>query len=732
MHLLNRSSTRLVFKRIPAGFTWLPLYFLHDRPHLDRDPASIKRLFVLFKDRLHYQGCPVLPSREAIFHYRNSWQEPLENPPSEIAEKESFSVGDSGTLPTRSYKGKEEHDIELDVGSKFLKPRCFRIDPCKAFLEIAKRDFHNLPEKEPLIDPGMSSAIMNERRLTHSDGEVEVDAKEMPRNNSGDMSEKQSLHTSANMENLEEGLHRDDKEAVTLQFASKLCVNGSTGLLDAKDMEGKTNGVISLHHGDFALRSAASSSKKKGHAPRPCERSYFSVLAKKKKNKRKKKTIKSWEAERQLKLKYVSPASLPNHIAIAEIGSDKVTMHGQATLPKHVMLMPKIIKPMGQQEFSGQEVRKQANCVEQSGTHNASQDSVLEEELIASNSIKNEKGDLKLKEVSKDLGANCKAFLMQEASKGMEPNLHQGRHSFELIRKGGGVCNKDDTSSCYQNREELFVYDDLKATTASNFYPKGWMTAHIETLRKGVDGDVYHHAGPSKVHFPLGNLNMNHLYVIFDLNGVLIKRWDVNPSLPGVSKLNKRWIQFRPGCIEFLCKAFSKFKVGIWSTMTHKNVTGVCNLLEQEAHQSLPFFMLWSKDSCYQQRGVCRPNKPRVLADFKPLSHVWRFFEPYLGFHNTVLIDDSPYKACMNNPYSCIFPDTYEGCTEDNYLTDVLWPYLEKMRLSQNVQAYIANNPLGQQPIVVGHKLYYHVQQVMDDCNYHNHPSGKGELSGKV
>lgn len=217
----------------------------------------------------------------------------------------------------------------------------------------------------------------------------------------------------------------------------------------------------------------------------------------------------------------------------------------------------------------------------------------------------------------------------------------------------------------------------------------------------------------SKVHYPLLR-NHADLYIILDLNGVLIKRWDKNPSIPGVRKLNRNWIQLRPGCIEFLHKAFSYFRVGIWSTMTQSNVLNTCHLLEQQAHESLPFFMLWSKDSCYQHGDLRRPNKAKVVADFKPLSHVWGYFKPYLGFHNTVLVDDSPYKACMNNPYNCIFPDAFEGQEGDTYLNDVLWPYLENIRRSYNIQAYIADNPLGQRPVVAGHELYHHVQQVMD------------------
>ena len=203
------------------------------------------------------------------------------------------------------------------------------------------------------------------------------------------------------------------------------------------------------------------------------------------------------------------------------------------------------------------------------------------------------------------------------------------------------------------------------------------------------------------------------IYIILDLNGVLIKRWDKNPLLPGIFRKTKKWIQLRPGCIEFLEKAFSFFQVGIWSTMTTINVQSICALIEQEAHKSLPFFMIWGQDSCYQHSGLHRPDKAHVAADFKPMSLVWKKF-PHLGSHNTILVDDSPYKACMNNPHNCIFPDAFDGCMEDTFLTDVLWPYLESMRMSYDIQSFISNNRLGQQPITVGHELYNHVRRVME------------------
>eukprot|EP00250_Pteridium_aquilinum_P014183 c21830_g1_i1 orf=173-2959(+) len=300
----------------------------------------------------------------------------------------------------------------------------------------------------------------------------------------------------------------------------------------------------------------------------------------------------------------------------------------------------------------------------------------------------------------------------------MESHLHTGLDIIDTVEKEK-EATKEAASYFCQIRGKMISYDHFKAGTSLDSTSEDWMATHVDTIENGVDRDQWNHACAPKVHYPLRN--SRELYIILDLNGLLIKRWGENPSLPGVCKLNKKWVQVRPGCIEFLQKAFSFFRVGIWSTMTQKNTRGVCKLLEQQAHQSLPFFMLWSKDSCYQLRGVQRPDKAHVIADFKPLSHVWGYFRD-LGFHNTVLVDDSPYKACMNNPYNCIFPDAFGGCTDDKYLNDVLWPYLERMRMSQNIQAYIANNPLGQRPIVVGHELYYHVRQVIDVFDYLSKP----------
>ncbi|KAH7278915.1 hypothetical protein KP509_38G064000 [Ceratopteris richardii] len=131
-------------------------------------------------------------------------------------------------------------------------------------------------------------------------------------------------------------------------------------------------------------------------------------------------------------------------------------------------------------------------------------------------------------------------------------------------------------------------------------------TRVIDAAIKEVE---YQHIGESKVlrlppECSSKDSSARDLYIILDLNGVLIKRWDKHPGLPCVSKLNKKWIQLRPGCINFVCNIFSKFKVGIWSTMTRKNTVGICKLIEQQAHQRLPFFMLWDKDFCYQHKAT--------------------------------------------------------------------------------------------------------------------------------
>lgn len=96
-------------------------------------------------------------------------------------------------------------------------------------------------------------------------------------------------------------------------------------------------------------------------------------------------------------------------------------------------------------------------------------------------------------------------------------------------------------------------------------------------------------------------------------------------------------------------------------------------------------------------------HKPLVL---KELRKLWNKEEPDLpweqGYYspsNTLLVDDSPYKALRNPPYTAIFPQPYSYLnSNDNSLGPGgdLRVYLENLTVAEDVECYVRNNPFGQ------------------------------------
>ncbi|KAJ1428089.1 HAD superfamily [Sesbania bispinosa] len=99
-------------------------------------------------------------------------------------------------------------------------------------------------------------------------------------------------------------------------------------------------------------------------------------------------------------------------------------------------------------------------------------------------------------------------------------------------------------------------------------------------------------------------------------------------------------------------------------------------------------------------------EKPLVL---KELWKLWEKVEPSLPWEkgefnesNTLLLDDSPYKALMNPMHTAIFPYSYQYTdTKDSSLGPGgdLRAYLEGLAKAENVQEYVSLNPFGQRPI---------------------------------
>ncbi|KAJ7518027.1 hypothetical protein O6H91_21G051700 [Diphasiastrum complanatum] len=79
-----------------------------------------------------------------------------------------------------------------------------------------------------------------------------------------------------------------------------------------------------------------------------------------------------------------------------------------------------------------------------------------------------------------------------------------------------------------------------------------------------------------------------------------------------------------------------------------------------------------------------------------------------------VLIDYSPYKSCMNCPLNCIFPEAYTSFFDNNFLNDVLWPYLEQMKEVPDIESYVKSHFIGQEAVTTSHLYYNMLREVIE------------------
>ncbi|KAF9603799.1 hypothetical protein IFM89_037933 [Coptis chinensis] len=113
--------------------------------------------------------------------------------------------------------------------------------------------------------------------------------------------------------------------------------------------------------------------------------------------------------------------------------------------------------------------------------------------------------------------------------------------------------------------------------------------------------------------------------------------------------------------------------------------------------------------------------KPLML---KELVKLWDKDDPNLPWEkreynksNSLLVDDSPYKALLNPAHTTIFPTSYDFRNKnDNSLGhggDIRM-YLEGLATSENVQKYIQQHPFGQPAITESHPCWQHYLQAIN------------------
>uniref|UniRef100_A0A0D9VZ59 Mitochondrial import inner membrane translocase subunit TIM50 n=1 Tax=Leersia perrieri TaxID=77586 RepID=A0A0D9VZ59_9ORYZ len=192
--------------------------------------------------------------------------------------------------------------------------------------------------------------------------------------------------------------------------------------------------------------------------------------------------------------------------------------------------------------------------------------------------------------------------------------------------------------------------------------------------------------------------------LILDLNGLLADiNQDHHNSHMAVAKFRGRLVFRRPYCHDFLTFCLQNFELGIWSSRKKQNVDSVIDIIMRDFKPFLLFCWDMSKCTFTGHKTLDNVHKPLML---KELRKLWNKEEPDLPWgkgeyspSNTLLVDDSPYKALRNPPYTAIFPRTYSylDCNDCSLGPDGdLRVYLENLSVAEDVECYVRNNPFGQ------------------------------------
>nr|GMC65986.1 probable C-terminal domain small phosphatase [Ipomoea batatas] len=195
--------------------------------------------------------------------------------------------------------------------------------------------------------------------------------------------------------------------------------------------------------------------------------------------------------------------------------------------------------------------------------------------------------------------------------------------------------------------------------------------------------------------------------LILDLNGLLADIVNPRPKdCKADASFLGRAIFKRPFCDDFLNFCFERFNVAIWSSRSKKIIVPVVKYLLGDLRHSLAF--CWDMSHCTVTRFKTLENKHKPLV-CKDLRKIWEKRYPGSPWDkgdfdesNTLLLDDSPYKALLNPVHTTIFPYSYNfGLKDDNSLGPGgdLRVYLENLADAEHVQKYVEEHPFGQPAI---------------------------------
>uniref|UniRef100_A0A7N0VCW7 FCP1 homology domain-containing protein n=2 Tax=Kalanchoe fedtschenkoi TaxID=63787 RepID=A0A7N0VCW7_KALFE len=213
--------------------------------------------------------------------------------------------------------------------------------------------------------------------------------------------------------------------------------------------------------------------------------------------------------------------------------------------------------------------------------------------------------------------------------------------------------------------------------------------------------------------------------LILDLNGLLADivahvRSGYKPDI----MVSQKAVFTRPFCESFLQFCFERFDVAVWSSRVKKNVDKVLDFLMGGLKKKLVFY--WDRSHCTITRfpTVENSDKPLVL---KELKKIWEKHQSHIAWEkekynqsNTLLLDDSPYKALRNPADTAIFPLSYQHTDVNDCSLGPggdLRVYLEKLAMADSIPEYVRNHPFGQRPIRDTNLSWKYYKKVLSALN---------------
>lgn len=168
--------------------------------------------------------------------------------------------------------------------------------------------------------------------------------------------------------------------------------------------------------------------------------------------------------------------------------------------------------------------------------------------------------------------------------------------------------------------------------------------------------------------------------IILDVNKVILLNTYPSKNLDqnAIIQTGRKVVYQRPYFREFLEFCKLNFDIAIWSCMQSHNLKPLLQSMFNKEDREYIKFVATQEDTVQ----VAEPSlhkKPIFLKELKTLrSKIENNYE----IENVILIDDSPYKTCLNPFYSSLYPEPYMGQIADDFLPKTLIPYLKTLSTS--------------------------------------------------